>query len=84
MSLVPSGGCGNVCLKSYFTYMRERDKILRIELRVRLALFETGLSTPVNYFTDRSKAIICISFVLCLSCFCVCSLLPCGHLKGKN
>ena len=37
----------------------------------------------------RSKAvlllwIICVIYVLCLSCFCVCSLLPCGHLKGKD
>ena len=22
-------------------------------------------------------------YFLCLSCFCVCSVLPCGHLKGK-
>ena len=27
--------------------------------------------------------IICVIYVLCLSCFRVCSLLPCGHLKGK-
>ena len=47
MSLVPLGGCGNLCLKSDFTYMRECDKILRVELSVRLALHETGLSTPV-------------------------------------
>ena len=24
--------------------------------------------------------IICVIYVLCFSCFCVCSLLPCGHL----
>ena len=23
-------------------------------------------------------------FVYCFSCFCVCSLLPCGHLLGKG
>ena len=28
--------------------------------------------------------IICVIYVLCLSCFRVCSLLPCGHLKGKG
>ena len=28
--------------------------------------------------------IICVIYVLCLSCFRLCSLLPCGHLKGKG
>ena len=28
--------------------------------------------------------IICVIYVLCLSCFRVCSLLPCGHLLGKS
>ena len=42
-----------------------------------------------NNFTDRSKAvlllrILCVIYVLCLSCFRVCSLLPCGHLLGKG
>ena len=27
--------------------------------------------------------IICVIYVLCLSCFRVCSLLPCGHLGGR-
>ena len=49
----------------------------------------TGLSPPKNIFTDRSKAvlllwIICVIYVLCLSCFCVCSLLPCGHWLGSS
>ena len=44
---------------------------------------------PVKYFTDRSNAllllwIICVIYVLCLPCFCVCSLLHCGHLPGKD
>ena len=47
------------------------------------------LSHPLNDCTDRSKAvllfwIICVIYVLCLSCFRVCSLLPCGHLKGNG
>ena len=47
------------------------------------------LSHPVKYFIDRSKAvlllwIICVIYVLCLSCFRVFSLLPCRHLKGKG
>ena len=42
-----------------------------------------------NIFTDHSKVvlllwIVCVIYVLCLSCFRVCSLLPCGHLKGKG
>ena len=28
--------------------------------------------------------IISVIYVLCLSCFHVCSLLPCGHLKGRT
>ena len=41
-----------------------------------------------NNFTDRSKAVLllwvtCVIYVLCLSCFRVCSLLPCGHLLGR-
>ena len=40
----------NMCSKSYFTYMLECDKILRVELRVRLALPETGFCTAVKYF----------------------------------
>ena len=44
------------------------------ELRVRLASRETGLSPPVKYFTDRSKAvfllwIIYVISVLLLLCF---------------
>ena len=46
------------------------------ELRVRSAL-ETGLSPPVKYFTDRSKAVLLLWIfyvffsVLCLLCLCV-------------
>ena len=59
------------------------------ELRVRLVRRERSLSPPVKYFTGCSKAvlllwIICVIFLLCLSCFDVCSLLPCGHMKGKG
>ena len=50
------------------------------ELRVRLARRETGPGPPVKYFTDPTKAvlllwIICVIYVLCLSCFHLCSLL---------
>ena len=43
------------------------------ELRVRFVRRETGLSTPVKYFSDRSRAIlllwiIYVFFVLCLLC----------------
>ena len=30
------------------------------------------------------KWIICVIYVLCLSCFPICSLLPCVHLLGKG
>ena len=50
---------------------------------------EIGLFPRVKYFSDRSKGvlllwIICAFCVLCFSCFCVCSLLPCGYLLGKG
>ena len=56
---------------------RDRDKVVG-----------TLQGPPVKYFTDRSKAvlllwIICVINVLCLSCFRVCSLLPCDHLLGR-
>ena len=40
---------------------------------------KTGLSLPVKYFYWPF-----VILVLCLSCFRVCSLLPCGHLLGKG
>ena len=56
---------------------------------VGVARRKTGLSHPENMLTDRSKAvlllwIICVICDLCLSCFRVCSLLRCGHLKRKG
>ena len=58
------------------------------ELRARLAPWN-WFKPSSKIFTDRSKAvlllwIICVIYVLYLSCFCVCSLLPCGHLLGKG
>ena len=49
----------------------------------------TDLSPSVKYFTDESKGelllwIICVIYVMCLSCFRVCSLLTFGHLLGKG
>ena len=32
----------------------------------------------------RCETVICVIYVLCLSCFRICSLLPCGHLLGKG
>ena len=52
---------------------------------------ETGLSPPVKYFTDRSKAVLLlwIFYVIFLSCvryvlvrFCL--FVPCCHLLGKG
>ena len=42
--------------------------------KMRLAHREIGFNTPVNFFNDRSKAvllllIICVIYVLCLLCF---------------
>ena len=40
----------------------------------------------LNFKLDRSKTVLLwwIICVLCFSCFCVCSLLPCCHLLGKG
>ena len=53
---------------------------------------ETGLSPPVKYFTDRSKAVLLlwifhVFFFLSCVCYafvCVCLFVPCGHLLGKG
>ena len=42
---------------------------------------ETGLSPPVKYFTDRSKAVLLLWIIYIL---CVCLFVPCGHLLGKG
>ena len=50
-----------------------------------------GLSPPVKYFTDRSKAVLLL-WIFCgvfLSCVCyafvrVCLYVPCDHLLGKG
>ena len=48
------------------------------ELRVRLARHETGLSPPVKYFTDRSKAVLLLLiFYVFLSCGCYAFLRAC-------
>ena len=56
---------------------------------VRLS-HETGISPPVKYFTDRSKAVLLLLiFCVCLSFVChafvrICLYVPCGHLLGKG
>ena len=50
---------------------------------------ETSLSPPVKYFYwpfqgGTSFVDHCVIYVLCLSCFRFCSLLPCCHLLGKG
>ena len=83
-----------VYVLEYMLTLVSLDKMQNISIRnLRAGHFkshssETGLSPPVKYLTDRSKVvllwwIICVISVLCLSCFRVCSLLPCGHLLGK-
>ena len=61
------------------------------KMMLRLARRETGLSPPVKYFTDRSKAVLLlwIFYVFVLSCVCygfvyVCLYVLCGHLLGKG
>ena len=51
---------------------------------------EAGLSPPVKYCTDSSKAVLLLwIFYVFLSCVCyafvcVCLFVPCGHLLGKG
>ena len=51
---------------------------------------ETGLSPPIKYCTDRSKAVLLlwIFYVflpcVCYAFVCVCLFVPCGHLLGKG
>ena len=60
------------------------------ELRVKLARRETGLSPPVKYFTDRSKAALLLWIFHVFSALwllCLCARLfyvSCGHLLGKG
>ena len=46
---------------------------------------ETGLSPPIKYFTDRSKAVLLLwIFYVFLSCACYAFGSPRGHLLGKG
>ena len=46
---------------------------------------KTGLSPPVKYFADRSKAVLLLwNFYVCYAFVCVCLYVPCGHLLGKG
>ena len=61
------------------------------EFRVRLARRKTGLSPPVKYFTDRSKAVLLLwifygGFLSCVyyAFVRVYLYVPCGHLLGKR
>ena len=51
---------------------------------------ETGLSSPVKYFTDCSKVALLLWIIyvfrscVCYAFVCVCLIVPCGHLLGKG
>ena len=58
-------------------------------MQLKLAPWNWFKPSSKIFFMDRSKAvlllwIICVIYVLCLSCFRVCSLLPCDHLLGMD
>ena len=62
-----------------------------IDGRISKIIFHltSGLSPPVKHFYWPFQGgtflwIICVIYVLCFSCFPVCSLLPCVHLLGKG
>ena len=65
--------------------------LVHIRIKGEVGARETGLSPPVKYFTDRSKAVLLlwIFYVFVLSCVCyvfvhVCLYVLCGHLLGKG
>ena len=46
---------------------------------------DVGLSPPVKYFTDHSKAVLLLWIIYVFYAFVrVCLLMPCGHLLGKG
>ena len=54
------------------------------ELRMRLVLWNKLKPSNKIFLLSILLWIICVIYVLCLSCFRVCSLLPCGLLLGKG
>ena len=60
----------NVC-KFVYKHRREGGIFVTnyVDLRVRLARSKTGLSPPVKYFTDRSKAVLLLWIIFCYFCF---------------
>ena len=55
----------------FYIYCYDDVLILLHKCFTRLARRESGLSHPVKYFTDRSKAVLfCGSCVLCMPCVC--------------
>ena len=65
--------------------------LIHIWNKVEVGAVKTGLSPPVKYFTDRSKAVLLLwmFYVFVLSCVCfvfvrVCFYVLCGHLLGKG
>ena len=61
------------------------------EMAIKKRVKFLGLSPPVKYFTDRSKAVLLlwIFYVFVLSYVCyvfvhVCLYVLCGHLLGKG
>ena len=71
---------------------RREESALRVDLtQYTFPTVMTGLSPPVKYFTDRSKAVLLlwIFYVFVLSCVCyvfvrVCLYVLCGHLLVKD
>ena len=64
--------------------------LVHIRIKGEVGAVKNGLSPPVKYFTDRSKAVLLLwIFYVFLSCVCyafvrICLFVPCGHLMGKS
>ena len=80
----------------YYTVLTSKlNGLLKLNKLDQLSLFiityynDTTVPEHTGVFHCRGTDvlllwIIGVSYVLCLSCFRVCSLLPCGHLLGKG
>ena len=71
--------------------MQTKNLCVLIHILIKGEVGSTGLSPPVKYFTDRSKAVLLlwIFYVFVLSCVCyvfvrICLYVLCGHLLGKG
>ena len=75
--------------QGFFMQTKHLCFLIRISTKGEVCAPWNWLKPPVKYFYLPFQRgtflwIICVIYVLCLSCFRICSLVPCGHLLGKD